>query len=62
MTQSKNQSSAPAVGEAWCLVWTHTSGRPASRPAPRPAAWTHPGIGTGGVTSPQRKAGSRLQE
>ena len=35
MTQSKTQSSALAVGEAWCLVWTHTSGRPASQPLPR---------------------------
>lgn len=34
MTQSKTQSSALAVGEAWCLVWTHTSGRPASQPLP----------------------------
>lgn len=58
MTQRKTQSSALAVGEAWCLVWTHTS----ARPAPPPAAWTHPGTGTERVTSPQRKAGSRLQE
>lgn len=28
MTQSQTWSSTPAVEEALCLVWTHTSGLP----------------------------------